>query len=187
MERARPAVVVGVILVLAAIVGVVVLARSRGSGAGWTTQEVGGLALSLPGSLVPAKVELPPEVKSATETFSVAQVEADGVTVSVTYARYVKGVIASLDGAIAGTLSNIALRAKDGKITESRTATTLDGRTGAVVEFRLASMHDPLAGRGLFFTDRNEAWQVLVVHAPANESGPAIATRISESARFTGR
>jgi hypothetical protein len=150
----------------------------------WRTVVVGdtGLSLSLPGPLEPQSIDIPDGARQVTSKLSVYKCDADGISIGVTEAIYAPGVHADLDGAINGALATISGRAGEGALTHSRTDVQIDGRRGALVRFQVRGGSETMDGSGLFLTEANHAWIVMIVYEPDQALGSTFASKVIASA-----
>jgi len=152
----------------------------------WHTYAIGdsGLSLSLPGPLEPQQIDIPGDIREVTSKMSVYRYDADGISIGVTDVAYAPGVRADLDGAINGALTNISRQAGEVRLTHSRNSVEIDGRSGAVVDFQIRGGRESTNGRGLFLTEANHAWIVVVAYVSDHALGPSFASRVIDSASF---
>jgi uncharacterized membrane protein len=172
--------------VLPAVRGWQLEAQTRAETKDWHTYAIGdsGLSLSLPGPLEPQQIDVPRDIREVTSKMSVYRYDANGISIGVTAVAYAPGVTANLDGAINGALTNISRQAGDVRLTHSRNSVEIDGRSGAVVDFQIRGGRESTNGRGLFLTEANHAWIVVVAYVSDHALGPSFASRVIGSTSF---
>jgi hypothetical protein len=152
----------------------------------WSYREIGesSLSIELPGPLEAQERTIPAEVAAITQTWREYRLTRKGIYVHSMHVVYTDDVIADLDGAIAGAMSNMSAVRGVSAFRHHRQPFRAGSRAGALVKFGFNTGQQAYAGQALFFVRRNEGWFVILQHLASDAAATRFADRVVMSARF---
>lgn len=150
------------------------LAPPSGFGA-WQTAKVGDfMTVKVPGKFKVTSVELDSEVRKKIdlmETYTLDNVNANDYQCLVSYVIYNKGIMADLDGAAEGSITNMSKEASISDFKVEKKYIALPGAKGILITGTYKADGKKGVFRSEIFVKRNNLWMVITMDLTGDTMG----------------